>query len=275
MGIDATAQRATYEVRRITGGRIARGTARAGFVARGLVYLLIGLLALRIAFSDGASQQADRGGALAEVARQPFGLGLVWAIGVGFAGLAVWRLSQALTRGESVGHRLLAAGRFVFYGVVGWSVIAFAAGNRSSGSGDTDRQSKDLTATALDHTGGVWLVGTVGAGFVIAGGWLAVRAVRRAHLRRLRTSEMSRRVRRVVDVLGTVGGTARGVVCAAAGVFVIVAAVRREPGRAKGMDDTLRSFAHTPAGPWLLVAVAVGLAVFGVFSCAEARWRRL
>ena len=61
----------------------------------------------------------------------------------------------------------------------------------------------------------------------------------------------------------------------AAGIFILVAAVRIDPHEAKGVDATLRSFSHTPMGSWLLVAVAVGLILFGVFSFASARWRRL
>jgi hypothetical protein len=76
-------------------------------------------------------------------------------------------------------------------------------------------------------------------------------------------------------VLGVGGGAARGAVFAGVGVFALVAAIRFDPHQAKGMDATLRTFAHTPAGPWLLVAVAVGLVLFGGFSFASARWRRL
>ena len=81
--------------------------------------------------------------------------------------------------------------------------------------------------------------------------------------------------RRLVDVTGVVGGAARGLVFAVAGVFAVRAAVDYEPERAKGLDDTLRTFADTPLGPWLLVCVAVGLVLFGVFSFAMARWRRV
>ncbi|MEV5607587.1 DUF1206 domain-containing protein [Streptomyces sp. NPDC052225] len=248
---------------------------RAGFVARGVVYLLIGVLALRIAFSDGGGRQADRGGAMAEVAHKPLGSFLLWALGLGIVGLALWRLSQALFDRDGAGHRLMAAGRFVFYGVVAYSVLAYAAGDRGSGSGGSDEQSKDLTATALGWPGGQWIVGAAGAGIAGAGLWIAGRAVLRKYRKHLRTGEMSPAQRRAVDVLGTVGGTARGAVFAAVGASVLVAAVRHKPGEAKGVDDALRSFSHTPAGPWLLAAVAVGLAVFGVFSWAQARWRRL
>ncbi|WP_425825098.1 DUF1206 domain-containing protein [Streptomyces fractus] len=275
MSIDMAAGRAARKARRAARGRAARIVTRAGFAARGVVYLLIGLLALRIAFSGGERRQADRGGALAEVAQQPFGAVLLWALGLAIAGLALWHLSQALLGHGKVGERLLAGVWAVVYGAAGYAAIAYAAGDRGSGSGSSDQQSDDLTATVLHWPAGQWIVGAVGLGVIGAAGWLAVRSVQGAYRDDLRTSEMSPAVERCVDVLGTVGGTARGCVFAAAGMFLVVAAARHSPDEAKGLDDTLRSFSHTPAGPWLLAVVAAGLAVFGVFSWAEARWRRL
>jgi hypothetical protein len=78
-----------------------------------------------------------------------------------------------------------------------------------------------------------------------------------------------------MDVTGIGGGLGRGFLFAAAGVFVVQAAVEYEPDKAKGFDDTLRSFTETPAGPWLLALVAVGLVLFGLFSFGMARWRRV
>lgn len=86
---------------------------------------------------------------------------------------------------------------------------------------------------------------------------------------------MSHRVRRTVDVTGVGGGVARGLVFAVAGGFALRAAVEYEPDKAKGMDDTLRSFTETPVGPWLLVLIAVGLMLFGLFSFAMARYRKV
>lgn len=97
----------------------------------------------------------------------------------------------------------------------------------------------------------------------------------RKYHKHLKLGQMSRRTRQFVDVTGVGGGAARGIVFAAIGVFIIRAAVEYEPDKAKGFDDTLRTFAETPAGPWLLALVAVGLALFGVFSFAMARWRRV
>jgi len=86
---------------------------------------------------------------------------------------------------------------------------------------------------------------------------------------------MSPRTLKVVTFLGRYGGTARGIVFAAAGLFLLIAAVTAHAHKAKGIDATLRTFTKTPAGPWLLVLIAIGLVLFGCYSLAESRWRRL
>lgn len=118
-------------------------------------------------------------------------------------------------------------------------------------------------------------MGVAGVGVSVAGVWIAVQALRRSFHDKLKLAQMGPRVRKLVDVTGVGGGTARGVVFIAAGAFAVRAAVDYEPKKAKGLDDTLRSFAETPLGPWLLVLVAAGLVLFGVFSFAMARWRRV
>ncbi|MFF4901919.1 DUF1206 domain-containing protein [Streptomyces sp. NPDC001068] len=269
-------------VRRAANSKAVEVAARAGFGARGVIYVLIGVLSLRIAFPGGGDggEQADRGGAIAEIAQKPFGTVLLWLLGIALAGMALWRLSEAAfgqagPDGDKAGKRAMAAGRCVFYGFVAYSVLSYAAGDKGSGSGSSDRNSQDVTAKALDWPGGQWIVGVAGAAVTAAGVWIAVRAVMRKFEKHLKMSEMSRKVHRFVSFFGVSGGTARGIVFATAGGFAVAAAAQHEPGKAKGMDDTLRTFADTPAGPWLLVLIAVGLMAFGVFSWANARWRRV
>ncbi|WP_411152874.1 DUF1206 domain-containing protein [Streptomyces sp. A30] len=277
MNTSATARTPRMEARRVAKGSAGEGAARAGLTARGVIYLLVGVLALQIAFGDG-KRQADRGGALAELADQPFGAALLWALGIGLVGMALWRLSEVLfgsvgPDGRKARKRLLSAVRCAFYTFVAYSVISFAAG--SGGSGSSDEQSKDVTARLLEVPAGQWLVGGAGAGIAVAGVWIAVRAALRKYHDKLRLGQMSLRTRRLVDVTGVAGGVARGAVFAVAGAFAVRAAVDYDADRAKGLDDTLRSFADTPLGPWLLVCVAAGLVLFGVFSFAMARWRRV
>ncbi|MER6675189.1 DUF1206 domain-containing protein [Streptomyces sp. NPDC000983] len=273
-GRDRAARKAT--------GSVTEGAARAGLAARGVIYLLVGVLALQIAFGDGG-EQADRQGALAEISGQPFGSVLLWALGIGLVGMAVWRLSEAAfgsadPDGRKAHKRALALVRCVFYGFVAFSVLRFAAGGGSgsgSGSGSGDQESRDITATALELPAGQWLVGVGGAVIIGAGVWIGVQAVRREYRETLKLGEMSRAGRRLTDVTGVGGGVARGAVFAALGVFAVQAAVDYEPDKAKGMDDTLRTFADTAFGPSLLACVAFGLLLFGIFSFVLARRRRV
>jgi hypothetical protein len=264
-----------FTARRSAEKQTLTAAGRAGFVARGVVYVLIGALAVRIALGSGG-EEADRQGALRQVAEQPFGRVMLWALVVGFGCMALWRGARAvMTRGprRKAGSRLLDGGRAVFYAAVCWATAAFAAGSGQGSSGDA--KSQDWTASALKLPYGRVLVGVVGCILIGVGVVLAVRAALRRFLRQLDTGAMGRRTRQVVTWLGVGGGVARGTVFAAAGIFILVAAVRFDPNEAKGVDATLRSFARTPMGPWLLVAVAVGLILFGIFSFASARWRRL
>ncbi|QMU80500.1 DUF1206 domain-containing protein [Streptacidiphilus sp. PB12-B1b] len=252
-----------------------RAAGRAGFAARGVVYVLIGFLALEIAFGSGGAE-ADRQGALHQVAAQPFGLAMLWILVVGFACMTLWRASLAVM-GEAgrkkTGSRVLSAGRAVFYASVCWGTATYAAGSGSQSGGDA--KSQDWTASALKLPGGQVLVAIAGVVLIGVGTGIAVNAVRRTFLKKLDTAAMSARTRKVVTTLGLGGNAARGSVFTGAGVFIVIAAIDFDPHQAKGMDATLRSFAHTPVGPWLLVLVAVGLVWFGAFSFASARWRKL
>ncbi|MER6348445.1 DUF1206 domain-containing protein [Streptomyces sp. NPDC001595] len=276
-GTSVTRGKGAARARRAANGSVVGAGARWGLVARGTIYLLIGLLALRIALGGGA-READSSGAVQELARQPFGEALVWAIGIGLIGMALWRLSEAVfgaagPDGRKTSKRALNAGRCVFYGFVASSVLSFVTSSKNSEG--SDATSRDLTARALELPLGRWLVGIAGLVVLGVGVGIGVRAARRTFHKHLKKADMSRRVRRVVDVLGITGGVARGLVYSAAGVFVVIAAVDYDPERAKGLDGTLRALADAPAGPWLLSLVALGLAVFGLFSVALARYRRV
>jgi len=253
-----------------------RALGRAGFVARGIVYLLIGWIALLIALKHNALQ-ADRTGALQLIAGEPFGLVLLWFLAVGFAGMALWRVSQALhptgRDARKNGKRAASAVRAVFYAAACASTLTFILEHRVTGS--SDQASQDFTARAMAHRGGVLLVALVGIALIAGGLALVWRGASRSFAKNLQLGSMSAAKRRWVLRFGTVGNCARGVVFAAAGAFMLDAAVTYDPARAKGIDSTLRTFAAATYGPVLLVLVAIGLAAFGLYSWGEARWRRL
>lgn len=247
--------------------------ARAGFAARGVMYIVIGWIALLIAFGK-TSRQADSAGAVHALGATPFGAVALWVLVIGFFGMALWRLTQALFggHGKKAGARLLALARAAIYSVIGYGVLEYAigAGGPRSGNG----QAVDLTATLMRHPGGRIAVALAGAALIVAGIFIGYQAWRERFLRELSLGKARARTRRVVEWLGRAGGIARGIVFVTAGVFLVVAAVRSQPGQAKGLDSSLRELARTPFGPWVLVLVSAGLIMFGLFSWCEARWRR-
>jgi hypothetical protein len=249
--------------------------ARAGLAARGVMYVLIGIIAIEIAV-NGSQQQADRTGAVRLVADTPLGSFLLWVLVIGFAGMTLWRLSEAVwgtndADGRKPAKRLANLARAVFYAVVTFGILKYALGIGQPSSSDT--QSQDLTATALRHPGGQVVVAIAGILVIGAGLYVMYRAFKLKFLKRLRMRGASARTRTVVTRLGQIGGIARGLVFGTIGVFLIAAAADANPGQAKGIDSALRALAHTPLGPWLLVVIALGLVTFGVYSWCEARWR--
>jgi hypothetical protein len=253
------------------------GLARAGLVARGVMYGLIGIIAVQIAVGN-SHQQADRSGALRIVAATPLGKVTLWLLVIGFAGLTLWRLSEAAfgapgPGGHKTSTRLLCLVKALIYAALTASILKYALGLGTPSS--TNQQSQDLTATALKHQGGQVAVAIAGLIIAAAGLYLGYEAYRRRFLQDMRMGSASPRTRKVVTWFGEVGGIARGAVFVTIGVFLVVAAVDANPGQAKGIDSALRTLAHAPFGPWLLGLVAIGLVLFGVFSCCEARWRQV
>ncbi len=251
--------------------------ARAGFLARGIMYAVIGWIALQIAFGK-SGQQADKNGALHTLSSTPFGAAALWLLVVGFFGMALWRLSEAVygapgAGGREAKARLGALARAVLYAVTGYGVLKYAIG--MGAPQPSNQQSVDLTAALLRQPGGQALV--VVAGLVLIGAGLAqaYQYWRMRFRKDMRLSQARARTRRIVEWLGRAGGVARGIVFVTAGAFLVMAAVRYQPRQAKGIDSSLRALAATPAGPWVLVLVAIGLIMFGAFSCCEARWRRV
>jgi hypothetical protein len=261
--------------RRASDSPAARALARAGLLARGVIYILIGWVAILVALGQ-TSQQADQQGALQLLAGQPYGLVSLWLLGIGFAGYALWRLSEAAFGvtgdGNGAGPRLKSLVRAVIYAFFAYLTFQIISG---AGGGSQTSKQQDLTAKVMHHSGGQWLVGIVGLIIVIAGLTLVVEGVRRKFLKYLQLSQMSPRMRQIVEWLGVIGTTARGAVFALAGVLVIEAAVTYRPAKAGGIDKALLTLRGQPFGEFLLILAALGLIIFGIYGLCEARWRKV
>lgn len=269
----ATAERAREKARQAEGSTPVEGLARLGLVGRGVLYALVGLLALQVARGHGA--RADRDGALAAVKDEPFGKALLVVLAVGFLGYAGWRALNAVvghrderSRRRRALERAGSLGAGLVYAALAWTTFRFAT---SHPSGD---QTRPVTARLLALPGGPVVVGLVGAGVVVGGLWLLREGLGRGYLDRLDRS-LSGPVRTVAVTSGLLGEVGRGVVVCLVGAFLVQAAVTFDPGKAKGLDAALKKVASEPFGPVLLGATAVGLLAFGVWSLVEARYRRL
>jgi Domain of Unknown Function (DUF1206) len=266
--------RAKRRARRASDSPAARFLARAGLTARGVIYLLVGWVALLVALGH-SSHEADQQGALQLLAGQRYGLVSLWLLGLGFAAYALWRLRDAAVGvgGEpgSTGARLAALGGAVIYAGLAYATFTVISGARHSQSG----QEQDITATAMRHAYGRWLVGIVGLVILIIGLVLVSQGLRRRFVRYLRTSQMSHRTRRVVELLGVIGTVARGLIFGLVGVLVIYAAVTHKASESGGLDKALLTLRNQPFGEFLMLLAAVGLAIFGIYGLCEARWRRV
>lgn len=250
--------------------------ARVGLFAYGITHLLIAWLALQIAFGGGG-QEADQTGAFQTLAQQPFGQVLLWVLVVGFAAVALWRLEQAVwgysyvsDTGKQIRRRVAAGAKAVLFAVLAVLAGSTAAGSGASGGGGQ----QGLTATVMGWPGGQLLVGAVGLGIVAVGAKKVHDGVKRKFEQDMSLpSDPS--ARKVAVRSGQIGFVAKGVAIALIGGLVVAAAVRFRPDQAAGLDAALKTLASQPYGPYLLAAVALGLAAYGVFCFFDARYHRV
>jgi hypothetical protein len=248
--------------------------ARAGFAARGIVYVIIGILAIKLAVGAGG-QTTNQQGALKTIAQQPLGKVLLILVAIGLGGYACWRLLRALVghgpeASDSGFERLAGFASGIVYASLCAVAVKILVG---SGSGSGDVHAK--TAGVLGWPAGTWLVGIAGAILIGVGLYQAYRGIKKEFLNDSKTEEMSPTVRKWIEAIGTFGHLARGVVFGLVGVFLIKAAIDYNPNSAVGLDGALAKLAHASYGPFLLGVVAAGLIAFAVFSLSDARYRRI
>lgn len=250
--------------------------ARAGLIAYGVVHLLIGWLAMQIAWSGSGSRSADASGALRTLSGQPFGKVLLWLLAVGLVALALWQAAEAIwghrhgDRAKRAGKQVRNAARAVLYAGLGVSAARVALGSGSSSS----QSQREATAGVLDWPGGRVLV--VVAGLIVIGIGVAhlVKAVRKSFLDDLDTASMAPAARRTVTRLGQVGYVAKGVALAVVGGLLTYATVTLDRQRT-GLDGAMQTIAAQPFGKFLLTAVAAGFVAFGAFAMIQSRYRRM
>ena len=268
----STRTRTARAAREIGDNRALQILARSGFAASGLVHLMLGILAIRVATDGGG--ESDQAGAVGEIAKLPAGLVLLWIAVVGFFALAAWLVTEAAL---GIGARskkrwvrsLVPLGKAIAYIALGVTALTFALGGTTDG-GDS---ASSASASILHLPGGPILLGILGAATVAIGVYLVAKGVRRTFAEDIVIP--SGAMERPVTILGIVGYVAKGVAVAVVGILFIIAAVAVDPSGATGLDGALKALATLPLGMGILIAVGVGLIAFGVYSFARARLARL
>lgn len=249
--------------------------ARVGLFAYGITHLLIGWLALQVAFGGGGGEKTDQGGAFQELAQQPFGRVLLWVLVVGFVATALWRLTQAIWGFGYVSETTKKIRRKVSSGVkvVIFAGLAVLAGQTAAGGGGGGGGQK-ATAGLLGLPGGPFLVGAAGLVIVVVGGAKVYAGWKKKFLDDM-SLPSDRRAKEVAERTGQVGFIAKGIATALIGVLVLVAAVTFDPAKASGLDAALKGLVAQPFGPYLLGVVALGLIAYGIFCFFDARYHRV
>lgn len=252
--------------------------ARFGYAARGVVYGLIGILALKTAFGAGGATTDSRG-AVQVIAEQSRVLLILVAIGL--FGYALWRFVQAVIDPEHKGtdpKGLAHRGAMVASGIA-YSTLALAAARIASGSqsaaADGGGGTQGMTADLMTKPFGRWLVALAGIAVIVSGLYQISEGWKEKFRRRLKLDEMPAELQHRVVQTGKLGLLSRGFVFLMIGMFLIVAAWQADPAEARGLGGALATLAQQPYGPWLLGLVALGLLAFGVYSLVESRYRRI
>ena len=220
--------------------------ARAGFVMNGILHLLIGWIAIRIATGSGG-EEASNSGALAEIASAPGGQALLWVGAIGFLALGLWQVIEMILGSEEASDRVKAGAKAAVYLALGVTTARFASG----GSDSDSETASGTTAGLLGSAPGK--VALVVVGLVIIG-------VGAYHVYKGATKKF-------VEDLERTGGGHVG--------RAIAAVVTADPEKAGGLDAALRTVGEQPFGQILLIMTGVGIALYGVYSLGRAKYSRM
>jgi hypothetical protein len=249
--------------------------ARFGHFTKGVIYGLIGALALQVAIGSGGEVPGQEE-AVGVIGDQPFGVFLLIAIAVGLFGYAIWRLIEGIQDkshkgrdGKGVLHRVAAVVSGVVNGALAVAVVQMALGNGGGGG------SRSWVGKLLEQPFGAVLLALIGAAIIVAGLVQLYKAYTKKFLEDFRTGQLSPTEHRWITRAGQVGYSARGVVFPIVGVGFVKAALDHDAGQTGGMREALAEIASSSAGQLLLGLVSVGLLAFGLFMVASARYRAI
>ncbi|MEW1805817.1 DUF1206 domain-containing protein [Arthrobacter sp. SLBN-53] len=248
--------------------------ARAGFAVMALLHIIVGAIAVAIAF--GHPGDAEPTGAIAQLADNAWGPAVMWFCVVSCLGLAVWQASEATLRARSLPRKerlakLVSSGFLaVAYGSVGLTFAGFALGQRS----DSGENTRDFSARLMANPLGPWVLVALGLTVLGIGIYFMAKGFRRGFKEELFRFEGTRRGR-LIDTLGVTGHVAKGIALDLTGLLFIVAAAKHRPDESTGLDGSLKALQGHPFGPPLLTLIGAGFIAYGIFALIRARFGRM
>jgi hypothetical protein len=254
--------------------------ARIGLVAYALVHLLVAWIAAQLAWGGGGSgKSADQSGAMATLANQPFGKPLLWVLAIGLIALAVWqgaevlRLRSALSgsgraKKKAIGKTVKAVAKTVVYLGLAFLALQFGTGGGKSSS----QQQQQTTSGVFSWPGGRLIIGAVGLVLIGVGIYHVYKGVTKKFLEEIDLREAPATATRWITRLGQVGFPAKGVALGLVGGLLDYAAITYDPKKASGLDGAMRTILQAPFGAVLLTLTAAGIAAFGAYCIARARY---
>lgn len=255
-----------------------RRFSRVGYMTKGLVYMIIGILALLAAFGTGGETTGTTG-AVESISTMPFGKLLLWIIGIGLFGYITWNLIKAIKDPQGEGSDtkgwIKRIGYFVsaiIYGNLAIAAILLALRQKSSSGGESE---KEISARLMEQPFGVWLVGLLGLIILIYGIYELQSGARLKFMEQLKTHEMSAKEKDAAEKAGRVGLIARGVVLSMIGFFFIRTAWTHNPEESKGVEGALDELASQPYGMVILAIVSAGFILYGIYQIIRGRYERM
>lgn len=255
-----------------------RRFARFGYIAKGLVYGMVGVLAALAAFGP-SGDTTGTSGALQSLAAMPFGEVALWFIGIGLIGYILWDFIKAIKDPENEGtdgKGLIKRTGYFISGLI-YSNLAFGAIKLASNTGSAGGKNSEKTISAklMEQPFGVWLVGIVGAIIIGYGAYELYKGAKEKFMSKFKTYEMNEKERKIARLSGKIGLISRGIVLSMVGFFFIRTAYTNNPNESKGLGGALTELANQPFGQFLLAIVATGLVLYGIYQIIKGRYQHM
>ncbi len=263
----------------------AERLVRAGWLAKGLLFVTIGLLGLDLARRNFSSKDADQAGALAVMVGAPIGRLLVVVVAVGLLLYAVWQMWSVVkgeipegigSRGLSIARRIGMVGLGLSYGLLGINGLQIAwRGGASASGGGGGASPETVSSLLLSVPAGRFALIALGLGTVGVAGYHLWKGVSLDFIDDIDDTSLSKAQRRGLLGLGLAGFCSRAVMLAIAGVMFVISARKHDPERSAGLDESLRVILDAPFGRWLLAAASLGLVAAGLYDAVTFRRQEL